>query len=48
MIILKKLCNKRKKSYNKSFNLFDEETNVMDNFLYALKARETKRQYPEI
>jgi len=48
MIILKKRCNKRKKTYNKSFNLFDEENNVMDNFLYALKAPDTKRQYPEI
>ena len=25
---------------------FDQENNAIDNFLYALKAPETKRQYP--
>jgi hypothetical protein len=28
------------------FNQIDEETNAIDNFLYALKVPETKRQYP--
>ncbi|MDW3627048.1 MAG: hypothetical protein QOK72_10425 [Nitrososphaeraceae archaeon] len=41
---IEKAVQQRKKSNNKSFNLFDEENNAIDNFLYALKAPETKRQ----
>jgi hypothetical protein len=37
-----------KKNHIISHYLFDEENNVMENFSYALKAPETKRQYPEI
>ena len=31
---------------NDEFNQVGEDNNAIDNFLYALKAPETKRQYP--
>jgi hypothetical protein len=36
----------QKNQINNHFDHFDEENNAIDNFLYALKAPETKRQYP--
>jgi hypothetical protein len=46
--IEKAVQQEKKNHIISSFNLFDEENNVRENFLYALKAPETKRQYPEI
>jgi hypothetical protein len=36
----------QKNNTNSKFDYLGEENNAIDNFLYALKAPETKRQYP--
>ena len=45
-IIRKAVEQKSQIKPNNELNKFDVENNAIDKFLYALKAPETKRQYP--
>lgn len=44
--IVKAVQQESKIRSNDEYNQFDEDNNAIHNFLYALKAPETKRQYP--